>query len=179
MWSQAAALSVAAAYGPTRRESRCLAFHLSGKLSHPPPGEPWMAVRGGSPPTQRNAPHWPYAPLGLPTPPWTFARIPGPHPVAEAIRLLDDRLAGSISAELTFAEWFTRWDAGPWPVVIDRTSLGTAGLGPKSRCMPTTAKSSPRNMVMATLKQYGLTLLPYDSIFVITTESEISNFEAA
>ena len=122
---------------------------------------------------------WPYAALGLPTPLVELLHaLRGRRPAAEALRLLDDRLADSVSAELTFAEWFSRWDAGPWPVVVDRIALGSAGLGPKSQCVPTSVKSSPRNVVMATLKQYGLTLVPFSDVFVITTEAELPRLES-
>jgi hypothetical protein len=121
---------------------------------------------------------WPYAALGLPTPSWNFARAGGRRPGAEALRLVDDRLADSVSAELTFAEWFSRWDAGPWPVVVDRVSLSSAGLGPKSQCVPTSSKAEPRNVVMATLKQYGLTLAPFPNVFVITALAELPKLES-
>ena len=121
---------------------------------------------------------WPYAALGLPTPSWSRARAGGPRPGAEALRLVDDRLADSVSAELTFAEWFSRWDAGPWPVVVDRISLSSAGLGPKSQCVPTSSKAEPRNVVMATLQRYGLTLVPFRNVFVITTIAELPKLES-
>ncbi len=47
----------------------------------------------------------------------------------EAIRSLDDRLGESGGDELTFAEWFARWDAGPRAVIVDRLSLYRAGFG--------------------------------------------------
>ena len=121
---------------------------------------------------------WPYAALGLPTPSWNSARTGGRRPGAEALRLVDDRLADSVSAELTFAEWFSRWDAGPVPVVVDRTSLISAGIGPKSQCVPTRSKAQPHNVIMATLKQYGLTLVPFPNVFVITTLTELPRLES-
>ncbi len=121
---------------------------------------------------------WPYAALGLPTPSWDSRGIAGRRPGAAALRVVDDRLADSVSAEVTFAEWFSRWDAGPWPVVVDRVSLSSAGLGPKSQCVPTSSKGEPRNVVMATLKQYGLTLVPCPNAFVITTLAELPKLES-
>ena len=52
------------------------------------------------------------------------------------LRLLDDKLADTAAAELTFAEWFSRWDSGPWPVVIDRVALSAAGLGRNRNAFP-------------------------------------------
>ena len=141
----------------------------------------WRATDGGPgliATDQAELSDWPYAALGLPTPSWNLGRTSGPRPSAEALRLLDDRLADSISAELTFAEWFSRWDAGPWPVLVDRISLSSAGLGPKSQCIPTSIKASPRNVVAATLKQYGLTLVPFSGAFVITTAAELPRLES-
>jgi hypothetical protein len=117
---------------------------------------------------------WPYAALGLPTPAWNgnFLRATADHRDREVLRLLDDRLADSVSAELTFAEWFSRWDAGPWPVVIDRVALGSAGLGPKSPCVPTISKAESRDAALSTLKRHGLALVSLPSVFVVTTEAE-------
>ena len=121
---------------------------------------------------------WPHAALGLPTLSWNFARTGGRSTGAEALRLVDDRLADSLSAELTFAEWFSRWDAGSWPVVVDRVALSSAGLGPKSQCVPTSSKAEPRKLVAATLKQYGLGLVPFPNVFVITTLVELPKLES-
>jgi hypothetical protein len=121
---------------------------------------------------------WPYADLGLPPRSWSLARAASQRTAAEALRLLDERLADSVSADLTFAEWFCRLDAGPWPVVVDRIALAGAGIGPKSQCIPAAAMSSPRNVVRATLKQYGLTLVPFSDAFVITTEVEVPRLES-
>ncbi len=63
-------------------------------------------------------------------------------------------------------------------MVVDRISLSSAGLGPKSQCVPTISKAEPGNVVKATLKQYGLTLVPFPNIFVITTVAELSRLES-
>ena len=87
------------------------------------------------------------------------------------LRELDDRLSSGPAGELTFAEWFSRWDSGPWPVVIDRLGLGGAGVGPKSQCVAAGGTAQRRGTAVATLKRYGLALLPFDHVFVITSAS--------
>ena len=121
---------------------------------------------------------WLSAAPGLPMLSWNFARTGGRRTGVEALRLVDDRLADSVSADQTFAEWFSRWDAGPWPVVVDRVALGSAGMGPRSQCVPASSKAEPRNVVMATLKQYGLALVPFPNVFVITTLAELPKLES-
>ena len=120
---------------------------------------------------------WPYAALGLPTRSWSLARGSGDASSAGVLRVADERLANSVSADLTFAEWLCRFDAGPWPVLVDRIALGSAGIGPKSQCIPTSAIAAPRNVLMATLKQYGLALVPFSDAFVITTNTELPRIE--
>ena len=44
----------------------------------------------------------------------------GPDPT---IGLLDERLVDLAGDELTFAEWFARWDAGSRAVIVDRLAL--------------------------------------------------------
>ena len=63
---------------------------------------------------------------------------PSPSPRdAAMLGTLDERVERGRPRELTLDEWFTRLDAGPWPVVIDRMALATAGFGPHSRFTPT------------------------------------------
>ena len=115
---------------------------------------------------------WPYAALGLGSRPGSLFEAGSGAEDADLLRVLDDRLVDSVSAELTFAEWFSRWDSGPWPVVIDRVSLSSAGLGPKSQCVPSRVKAERRNVSLATLKQHGLALVPFPNALVITTEAD-------
>ena len=96
----------------------------------------------------------------------------------DVLRLLDDRLADSVSAELTFAEWFSRWDSGPWPVVIDRIALSSAGLGPKSQCVPTSANAEgPKRGPGDTQAARVWRLFRSQTVFVITTEAERPRLE--
>ena len=121
---------------------------------------------------------WPYAALGLPMPTWNFLPVRGRRHDDQVLRLLEDRLAGSVSAELTFAEMFSRWDSGPWPVVVDRIALGSAGWGPKSQCILATAKGLGQNVAVATLEQHGLALVPLPNVLVITTQAELPSLES-
>ena len=107
-----------------------------------------------------------------------YAAVPARHD-EDVLRLLDDRLADSVSAELTFAEWFSRWDCGPWPVVIDRIALSSAGLGPKSQCIPTIGNAERRNVALATLKRYGLALVPFSMVFCDHDRSRAAQARAA
>ena len=78
----------------------------------------------------------------------------------ETLRRLDETLAGTSFEELTFAEWFTRWDSGTTPLIIDRLALSAAGHGPRSRCTPNRVGPRGQPLSLKTLQQYGLTLLP-------------------
>ena len=57
----------------------------------------------------------------------------------------------------TFAEWFTRWDAGTTPRIIDRLALSAAGHGPRSRG-PQSRWAPGDSPSLKTLQQSGLTL---------------------
>ncbi len=118
---------------------------------------------------RETALRWPYATLGLPTASWPSRHERLGASEQEVLRELDDRLSGGAFADLTFAEWFSRWDSGPWPVVVDRLALGAVGVGPKSQCISASGKAQRRDTAVATLKRYGLTLLPFEHVFVITS----------
>ena len=120
---------------------------------------------------------WPDAPLGMWKPAWDLIRGRSGGENAELLRVLDHQLVDSAAAELTFAEWFTRWDSGPLPVVIDRVSLNSAGLGPRSQCVPSRVKAERRNVSLATLEQHGLAIVPFSNALLITTEMESSKFD--
>ena len=107
--------------------------------------------------------------LGLPARPGVLHR-------RARLRTLDSQLAQGVPDELTFAEWFTRWDSGPWPIVIDRLALNSAGLGPKSPCVLRRSRSDRRGIALATLQQHGLTLVSFPNVLLITTESAASDF---
>ena len=69
----------------------------------------------------------------------------------------------AVRRQSTFAEWFTRWDSGTTPLIIDRLALSAAGHGPRSRCTPNRVGPRGQLLSMRTLQQYGLTLLRLDS----------------
>ena len=62
------------------------------------------------------APSWPFGSLGVPELHWP-GRQPAPRTASdETLHRLDETLASTSSEELTFAEWFTRWDSGSTPL---------------------------------------------------------------
>jgi len=126
---------------------------------------------------RENLADWPYAALGLWKPAWDFRRVQRGGEDPEMLRVLDDRLVDSVAAELTFAELFSRWDSGPWPVLIDRVSLNSAGLGPKSQCVPSRVKAEGRNISLATLEQHGLALVTFPNALLITSLVDSPKFE--
>ncbi|MGP0062350.1 MAG: hypothetical protein ACLQGP_01945 [Isosphaeraceae bacterium] len=120
---------------------------------------------------------WPCGALGLWGQTWGF--LPGraiPPAGVSSLRTLDAQLEQGMGNELTFAEWFTRWDSGDRPIVIDRLALNAAGLGPKSPCVVGRAKSDRRGISLATLHQHGLSIVPFPNVLLITTEAEASGF---
>ncbi|MGA9922826.1 MAG: hypothetical protein WBQ29_05435 [Isosphaeraceae bacterium] len=125
------------------------------------------------------APIWPFGSLGVPELRWP-GREPGTRTDSdEILRRLDETLAGTPSEELTFAEWFTRWDSGTTPLIIDRLALSAAGHGPRSRCTPNRVGPRGQPLSMRTLQQYGLTLLRLDSGLVITSQGEAARSDQA
>ena len=86
---------------------------------------------------------------------------------------------GLAAEELTFAECFTRWDSGTYPLIIDRLSLSGAGYGPRSRCVPVGADPRGQALCQRTLQQYGLALVPIDSVLLITSLGEAARFDPA
>ncbi len=102
------------------------------------------------------------------------ARHRGPDPT---IGLLDERLVGLAGDELTFAEWFARWDAGSRAVIVDRLALYRAGLGPKSVCTPGRSTAKGASISLETLERHGLGLVVLPTALVITTTSERPGLE--
>ena len=124
------------------------------------------------------APEWPSSLLGMPVLPWarrqSKARLPG----EETLRWLDEVLSGTSSEELTFAEWFVRWDSGAVPLIMDRLALTAAGQGPRSRCSPVRLDPAGQSISLRTLQRYGLALVPLDGGLVITSQAEAARFDA-
>ena len=79
-------------------------------------------------------PDWPLAVLGMPAycspgQPQGTRLVSG-----ETLRRLDE-LSVASSEELAFAEWFTRWDSGPSPLLVDRLATGSGRLrSPNALC---------------------------------------------
>jgi hypothetical protein len=153
----------------------CLSF--CWELMTPPSWaatDPGGGLAASEPPPRAS---WPFGALGFPEQPWP-GRGPAPHVLAEeTLHRLDAALASTRGDELTFAEWFTRWDAGAAPLVIDRLALGTAGHGPRTRCIPLRVDSRGESIASRTLQQYGLTLVPLETALVVTSQNEVPGGE--
>ncbi|HZW32480.1 MAG TPA: hypothetical protein VFF52_17330, partial [Isosphaeraceae bacterium] len=119
---------------------------------------------------------WPSGALGLWKPAWDFVLGRSAADEIERFRQLDDRLAPAAADEWTLAEWFGRWDSGPWPVIIDRLALRTAGLGPKTPCLTGRARAESPSRSLTMLQQHGLVLAPFSRVLLITTAAESSRF---
>ncbi len=151
----------------------CLSFTWEVAV---PPG--WRALDPG-PGLVANDPDdpaaWPCGVLGLWTPDWPTYQG---HGIAARVHRLDDRLGRPMPDSLSFAEWFTRWDSAPWPIVVDRLALSSAGLGPRSACVPGRSAGDRRGPGQALLQQHGLAIVEMNEALLITTESEAQRFTA-
>jgi hypothetical protein len=118
---------------------------------------------------------WPCGVLGLWNQDWPTYKG---HGIAARVHHLDDRLGRPMPDSLSFAEWFTRWDSAPWPIVVDQLALSSAGLGPKSACVPGRSAGDRRGPGLALLQQHGLAIIEMSEALLITTESEVRRFAA-
>ena len=153
-----------------RFEMPCLSF--CWELVTPPR---WQARALGSgllPGDPGSAPNWPFGRLGVPDIAWPGSQTNTSAASDETLRRLDETLAGALSEDLTFAEWFTRWDSGTMPLLIDRLALSGAGLGPKSRCSPIRVDPRGQRVSLRTLQQFGLSLVRLETGLMITSQSE-------
>jgi hypothetical protein len=144
-----------------------------------PPG--WQASTHGSgllPADFEAEPVWPSGSLGIPTLRWP-SRKPNSRVLSqETLRRLDDVLSPISGEELTFAEWFARWDIPTHPLFIDRLALNAAGYGPRSRCVPVRTDPKRQSLAVLSLKQYALAMVPLDSGLLITSGAEASKFDS-
>ena len=123
---------------------------------------------------------WPFGTLGFPRPRWPGGRT-SPRLSEQALRALDEQVVNAASGELTFSEWFIRWDSGPNPVVIDRLALSSEGHEPKSICQPASrdASGSGSSIALRTLGRNGLAMVLVDDAIVITSRREADLENAA
>ena len=104
---------------------------------------------------------------------WESRRAGRNASAAEMLRALDARVGASRPEEVSLGEWFTRWDAGPWPVLIDRNALARAGFGPRSRVVPTRESTAKPGAAQAALRALGLAVVPIGRTLLVTTRSEV------
>lgn len=118
---------------------------------------------------------WPLAALGLSLLHWPTLGMRGwddGHDGLGTIMLLDSEVHQPGPPPRTLAEWFGRWEASPWPIVVDRLALESAGLGPRTpRVEDRTSSTS-----LMDLRRQGLTAVMIGDALVITTEAERSRF---
>ncbi|WP_422925379.1 hypothetical protein [Singulisphaera sp. PoT] len=86
----------------------------------------------------------------------------------------DRRGLGAKHQEITLGELLTRFDVGPWPIVVDAMALEAAGLGPKSKTTlaepaANTAGASSARMVLGSM---GVMLVPIGDMILATTRAE-------
>jgi hypothetical protein len=144
----------------------CLAFQW--ELITPPR---WSATPRGPGLTPSDPPvalSWPAGHLGLANG-WRRPQTADRGPDGDTVNRLDDALSKVTAAELTFAEWFTRWDSPAMPLVIDRLAVSSIGYGPRSPCLPSREGPSGQSASLRSLRQYGLALVTVDSALVITS----------
>jgi hypothetical protein len=103
---------------------------------------------------------------------WGLASPSPSRGEAAMLQALDERVAATRPEEATLGEWFTRWDGGAWPLVIDQMTLSSAGWGPKSRVVPPRVKTGQREAARASLRALGLTVVPVGGVLLITTTAE-------
>ena len=145
----------------------CLSF--SWELSLPSgervddPG-PGFTVEAAEP-----RPAWPFEALGLARWRWPGERSAVRTPREEAVRRLDELLGEAPSEDLTFAGLFTRWDAGPSPLVIDRSALADEGVDPRARCGASATIGRSASRSVQTLQRRGLTMTMVDDVLVVTS----------
>jgi hypothetical protein len=116
--------------------------------------------------------NWPFGALGLPTMPWPGQGRAARPASEETLRRLDGSLRTTASEEMSFAQWFCRWDSGAVPLIIDRLSLAAAGYGPRSRCRPRGLDVGGDSPSLKTLEEYSLALVPVDLAMVVTSREE-------
>jgi hypothetical protein len=120
---------------------------------------------------------WPGAGFGAWKRGWEYVRGENRPDHAAIFQALDARLDDLAGLELTFAEWFTRWDSGARPLLVDRVALEREGLGPKSVCTASRASAERRNIALEVLEQRGLALVIFPHALLITTATEAPLFE--
>ena len=120
---------------------------------------------------------WPYAALGVPTPLWTTVMPGAGTRKGAGACLLDDKIADREAAELTFAEWFTRWDSGEWPVIIDREALSAPRTGTEIAMRSSQYENRAAQPGAGDAQAVRVSVAPLENVLVITTQAELSRLE--
>ncbi|WP_435010135.1 hypothetical protein P12x_001364 [Tundrisphaera lichenicola] len=138
--------------------------------------EPWK-IRSDSPDLRDSDPRpartWLENLLGFQTDPRALFGIPvrsigGKLPPGQ----FEKFTARTLEGESNLGDWLIRLDAGPWPIVVDRFALITAGWGPSSRINLESGATSATASVGSTLKAMGLVAVPIGGMILITNEAD-------
>jgi len=116
-------------------------------------------------------PAWPFGTLGIARWRWPGERAAARAPREDLLRRLDERAGSPPADDLTFAEVFMGWDAGPEPLVVDRPALAGEGIGPRTRLAPPAREASG---AVAALRARGLSLVLVDDALVVTSRRAAS-----
>jgi hypothetical protein len=92
-------------------------------------------------------------------------------PQAALLHSLDALVVATRPDEVTLGEWFTRWDSGPAPIVIDRLAMAAAGWGPRSRVVPPQVAAPAAGAAQAALRTLSLRIVPVGGALLITDEA--------
>ncbi|WP_074315495.1 hypothetical protein [Singulisphaera sp. GP187] len=133
--------------------------------------EPWLVAEHGPSLTASDPAS---APTGLRRflPPWRWSRKGELKHDADVLRSLDQQAAETTLNEMTLGECFTRWDASPVPIVIDRMTLESGGWGPRSRVSPPHNDRNRAGAASAVIGPLGLSLVPIGEAVLVTTRVE-------
>jgi hypothetical protein len=126
-------------------------------------------------PPARN---WPLGSLRIPSYSWPSRKPIRMSPSDEQLGRLDEATRSASSEESTFASWFTRWDSGTTPLIVDRLLVGDLGHGPRSRCVPAGQGPAKPPSALGFLRQYGLAMVPVEAALVITSQAEAERPDA-
>ena len=153
---------------PERPEFSMPCLALAWELVAP---EPWGVASWGHALTPADPSLRPLNGLSLIASPWMPDWIRKRRTKSESatamIRALDERIAADRTSDATLGEWFTRWDAGTAPLVIDRLALSRLGLGPRSR--PSAPRAAASRSADAILEPLGLSAIAVGPALMITS----------
>ena len=85
---------------------------------------------------------------------------------------LDQALRIAPPTETSLGEWLTKLDAGRWPILVDRLTLLSVGLGPRSRVNVVPTDPTRSATVAEVCHTLGLAVEPIGAAVLVTTEAD-------